>query len=320
MNNLQSLMKRARDLSWQKFGKQITFYHPGMFRYDGVWGRYPAISITGKSCVLQCDHCKAKLLESMILVTTPNELIERCRRLEEVGNVGCLLTGGFQNDGTLPWDDFIPAIRTIKEATNLFISVHSGIINIQTARKLKSARVNQALFEVIGDEETLKNVYHATFGLKSIESSLEALKSAGIPTVPHIVVGLDHGKIKGEYKAIEIIKRYHPEALVIVSFMPLSGTPMEESLPPSPQDIATVIATARIEIPTVPISLGCARERGNAEIDVLAVDCGVNRIAIPSEKAIERAQEYGLRITWEKSCCSVSPNLSEVNNDEKRKP
>jgi len=309
MNDLPRLMKRARDLSWQKFGKQITFYHPGMFRYDGAWGRYPAISLTGKSCALQCDHCKAKLLESMILVTTPNELIEKCKRLEEAGNVGCLLTGGFRKDGTLPWDDFIPAIRNIKETTNLFISIHSGIVDVSTARKLKSAGVNQALLDVIGDEDTLKKIYHADFGLKSIETSLEALERVGIPTVPHIVVGLDHGKIKGEYRAIEIIKRYDPEALVIVSFMPLSGTPMEKFLPPSPQEIATVIATARIEIPTVPLSLGCARERGNAEIDILAIDCGVNRIALPSEKAIERAHEYGLRITWEKSCCSVFPGF-----------
>ncbi|MFH1101010.1 MAG: radical SAM protein [Methanobacteriota archaeon] len=313
MNDLQKLIENARCLSWQMFGKQIIFYHPGMFRYGDVWGRYPAISITGKRCELHCEHCKAKLLESMIAVTTPDELIETCRRMKERGDVGCLLTGGFRKDGTLPWNDFIPAIRTIKETTKLFVSIHSGIVDFQTARKLKSAGVNQALLDIIGDEETLKNVYHADFELKKIKMSLAALQQAGIPTVPHIVIGLNHGEIKGEYQAIQIIKQYNPEALVFVSLMPLPGTPMERSVPPSPQEIARVIATARIEIPTVPFSLGCARERGNEEIDVLAIDCGVNRIALPSEKAIEQAKKYGLKITWEKSCCSVSPTRHEVN-------
>ena len=38
----------------------------------------------------------------------------------------------------------------------------------------------------------------------------------------------------------------------------------------------------------------------------LAVDAGINRIAIPAEEAIERAKEYGLEILFKKTCCSVS--------------
>ena len=307
MNDVQTLIEKARNLSWHRFGKCITFYHPGMFRYEGEWGRYPAISITGKNCELHCKHCSAKLLESMIPVTTPNELIETCQTIEKQGNIGCLITGGFRKDGTLPWNDYIPALKTITETTDLFVSIHSGIVDFQTAQDLKRAGVNQALIDIIGDEETLRNVYHTDFPINNIEKSLAALEHAGIPTVPHVVIGLNHGIITGEYQAIQIIKKYNPEALVFVCLMPLPGTPMENITPPSPQEIIRVIATARLEIPAPPISLGCARQRGNTEIDVLAVDCGVNRIALPSDKAIEQAQKYDLKITWEKSCCSVSP-------------
>lgn len=315
MNDLNKLIAKSRAISWQKFGKKITFYHPGMFRYDGKWGKYPAISITGKHCELQCDHCKSKILESMIFATTPEELIEKCIRLEELGNTGCLISGGSQRDGTIPWYNFISAIKTVKETTNLFISIHSGIIDFQMAKKLKNAGVDQALIDVIGDEETFKKIYHVNFGIAKIEESLDALRSVNIPIIPHIVVGLDYGRIKGEYNAIDLIKRYGPEVLVIVSLMSLSGTPMKDTLPPSPQEIAKIIATARIEMTDVPISLGCARERANSKIDVLAVECGVNRIAIPSDEAIKKAQEYGLDIIWKKTCCSVPIKTEEVRNE-----
>lgn len=312
MNDLDKLITRSREISWQTFGKKITFYHPGMFKYNGRWGKYPAISITGKHCELQCDHCKSKILESMIFATTPEELIEKCIRLDELSNIGCLISGGSQRDGSIPWHDFISAIKTVKETTNLFISIHSGIIDYQTAKKLKDAGVDQVLIDVIGDEETFKKVYHLNSGITKIEESLDALRKADLSTIPHIVVGLDYGRIKGEYHAIDLIKRYDPEVLVIVSLMPLSGTPMEDILPPSPEEIAKIIATARIEMTDVPISLGCARERADFKIDVLAVECGVNRIAIPSEEAIKKAQEYGLDIIWKKACCSVPIITKEV--------
>ena len=312
MNDLDKLITKSREISWRRFGKKITFYHPGMFKYNGKWGNYPAISITGKHCELQCDHCNSKILESMIFATTPEELIEKCIRLEELGNAGCLISGGSQKDGTIPWYNFIPAIKAVKETTNLFISIHSGIIDYQMAKKMKDAGVDQALIDVIGDEETFKKIYHVNFGITKIEESLDALKNAGLSIIPHIVVGLDYGKIKGEYHAIDLIKRYNPEVLVIVSLKRLSGTPMRDILPPNPEEIAKIIATARIEMTDVSISLGCARERANSLIDVLAVECGVNRIAIPSEEAIKKAQEYGLDILWKKTCCSVPINLKEV--------
>jgi len=305
MSDFEELAKRAREIAWKNFGKKITFYLPSMFCYEGRWGRYPAISVTGKNCMLQCDHCKGKLLEPMIYATTPEQLIKSCVKLSRQGDLGCLISGGLQGDGTMPWHGFVSAIEFIKKTTNLFISVHCGILDFQTAKKLKSAGVDQALIDVVGDDETLRKVYHVEFGIEKIAASLNALRQAGIPTIPHIVVGLDYGKINGEYKAIDIIKDYEPEAVVIVSLMPLPETTMESVLPPSSEQIAEVILNARNEMPNTPVSLGCARRRGDSRIDILAVDCGVNRIAIPSEDAIKRAQEYGLEIEWQETCCSL---------------
>ncbi|MDO9537802.1 MAG: hypothetical protein Q7J68_05750 [Thermoplasmata archaeon] len=316
MSELEELMAKAREASWRIHGKKIIFYHPGMFRYHDKWGRYSAISITGSSCELLCEHCKARLLKPMIDVSTPQKLIDTCLELEKQGDIGCLITGGFGKDGTLPWDDFLEAIKTVKESTGLHISVHGGIIGPDLACRMKEAGIDQALIDVVGDAETMKNVLHLDTGPEAIESTLKSLKHAGIPTAPHIVVGLDYGRITGEYEAIQMIKRHGPEALVIVSLMPLSGTPMCDIVPPSPEDIARIIATARLEMPDIPISLGCARDRRSPETDVLAVDCGVNRMAIPSDEAIKRAEYYGLTVEWQRTCCSVPFAIKEVKDDK----
>ncbi|MBI5001442.1 MAG: radical SAM protein [Euryarchaeota archaeon] len=185
MRGLDELMARARNASWERFDRRIAFYHPGMFRYEGKWGQYSAISITGDSCELQCDHCKARLLEPMIHATTPETLVKTCQDLEKRGDRGCLITGGFRKDGTLLWDTFIDAIRTVKETTNLHISIHGGIIGSDMAESMKEAGIDQVLLDVIGDDETLKKVFHVDFGLEKIVETLDSLTNVRMPIVPH---------------------------------------------------------------------------------------------------------------------------------------
>jgi len=74
--------------------------------------------------------------------------------------------------------------------------------------------------------------------------------------------------------------------------------------------VADIIAEARFKMTGTKISLGCARQRGNSRLEVLAVDAGVNRMALPSEEAIARAMDYGLDIKYQRTCCSVSQDLS----------
>lgn len=304
--NTTELLEQARRISWDKFGKKITFYLPGMFTIDGETGRYPAVSITGSSCALNCDHCGARILETMTNVSSPEQLIEECETLAKKGALGCLISGGSGADGRLPWDVFAPAIRQVKEKTGLFISVHTGLLDGERAHMLKEAGIDQALIDVVGDQDTFSKIYHIDDGFWRIEETLAALKEAGIQTIPHIVVGLNYGEISGEYKALELIRRYGPACLVIVVFMPIAGTKMETVSPPAPEEVAELIAAARLAMPDTHISLGCARPRSkySERLEELAVDAGVNRMALWSEKALNRARRYGLDIQFTKTCCS----------------
>lgn len=309
MDELSILLERARTLSWAHFGKRITFYLPGMIRYEDERGRYPAISLTGEQCVLNCDHCGGLLLRSMIAATTPQALVDQCLRLEQRGDVGCLLTGGSRRDGTLPWLRFVEAIAEVKQRTKLTVSIHTGLIDNETARRLKEAGVDQALIDVIGSDQTLREVYHLDQSVDAIRRSLHALSAAGMDLVPHIVVGLHYGRIVGEYAALEMIREVVDgvDALVFVSLMPLRGTPMWDAPSPPPEEVGRLIATARVQMPTTVISLGCARSRGKEgwRIEEYAIDAGVNRMAIKSDRAIERARVHGLEIDYRYTCCSV---------------
>ena len=304
-------LEAARRISWENFGKQITFYIPGMFFCNGIKGKYPGISITGNQCSLSCDHCGALILKTMIPTESPEELLKKCIQLEKKGNYGVLLSGGCTKKGKLPWQKFIPTIAEIKRKTNLFISIHSGLIDYRDALALKTAGVDQALIDVVGNDETYKKVYHVPFGVVEIQKAMEALQKAGLPTVPHVVCGLDYGRITGEEQALEMISQFPVDQVVIVSLMNLKGTQMETAIPPDAHDVAHIIAKARTLMPETCISLGCARQRGNVLMETYAIDAGINRMALPSEEAILRAKFHDLEIRYQKTCCSVTKNFAD---------
>lgn len=319
MQNLNDRLRLARESSYRKFGRQIIFYLPGMFTYDGLTGKYPAISITGNQCELRCDHCQGKTLIGMIHAGTSDSLLDKCLRLAEKGMQGVLISGGCDEEGRLPWNDVIPAIGEVKRRTDLYISIHCGLIDFQTARRLKESGIDEALIDVIGDDQTYQHICHLKFGTSRIEQSLASLQNAGLRMVPHIVCGLHYGKMKGERRAVEIISRFEVRQVVIVSLMGIPGTPLWGSSPPEAEDIAEIIAETRFKMPAARISLGCARQRGNVSTEILAIDAGVNRMALPSEEAIQHAMNYGLDIRYQKTCCSVSRDCSLENWQGTRK-
>jgi uncharacterized radical SAM superfamily protein len=107
-----------------------------------------------------------------------------------------------------------------------------------------------------------------------------------------------------------MIAGFDPAQVVIVSLMKLAGTPLEAVDTPKAEDVAEIIAGARLLMPDTLISLGCARQRGDVELEILAIDAGINRIALPSEEALSHAKKRGINIRYQRTCCSVSRDFS----------
>jgi hypothetical protein len=290
--------------------KKAHFYAPSFIYYKTSYycsspTRFPTVSVTGTACALNCKHCGGKILQTMHPANTPEKLFELGAELKQHGALGCLVSGGCLPDGSVPLKQFIPAIEKIKRKLGLTVFVHTGIIDSYTAVALKNAGVDAALIDIIGSDETINRIYNLNVTTKDYAKSLKALHEAGLNFMPHVIVGLHDGKLKGELNALKIIASAKPSALVVIAFMPIPGTAMAKVKPPQPADITKVTATARLMFPQTPLALGCVRPKGKhrAETDVLALKAGVDAIAFPSEEAVKYAEKQGYTFSFSSYCC-----------------
>jgi len=98
---------------------------------------WPAVSITGSDCKLQCDHCKAKILAPMIPARTPEELWRVVQGLVANGAQGMLLTGGSNHRNEVEYDPYYPVVRRIKDNWPSFkIAVHTALVDAGTVRSM----------------------------------------------------------------------------------------------------------------------------------------------------------------------------------------
>lgn len=130
----------------------IEAYIPG--------SRFPDISITGSSCQLQCDYCRARYLRLMEHVMTPKQLYDTIRSLVKRGARGILISGGFDRDGRLPIEPFLPVIRDAKRDFDVVVSVHAGLVNRELAEKLRSHGIDIVDYELILDPYVIKAIKH----------------------------------------------------------------------------------------------------------------------------------------------------------------
>jgi len=308
--DLKSKIRKARELSWAYFGRRICFYVPSFMYYRSRYFKFsrfnfPSISITGRGCSLKCKHCGGKILETMIPAETPEKLLKALRRIKARGALGCLISGGCLPNGSVPLYRFLDAIAEAKKM-GLRVVVHTGLLDLEAAESLREAGVDAVSIDIIGSEETIREIYNLNASVRDYERSLRALQIAGVPFTPHVLVGLHYGELRGEFNALSMISKYDPSALIVIVFFPIRGTEMERFKPPSPEEVARVLVQARALMPKVPIALGCARPKGKHRVqtDVLAVEAGVNGIAFPEDEAVEKAFNMGLKVSFSPLCCS----------------
>jgi uncharacterized radical SAM superfamily protein len=310
LNELQSEAFRIRKV---QFDNDLTFSIPNTLSYHhehfpSQHYRFAALSVTGTRCALRCEHCKGTLLQSMIPVEDPNTFYETMDRLHTHGAQGVLVSGGADEKGEVPLKKFIPAMKTLKRKDSQFkIIVHTGLIQREMAKELKEAGVDQILIDVIGDNDTIRDVYHLDKRVEDYEETLWMLKEMGHRLAPHIIIGHHFGEIRGEWKALEIITRIGVETIVLVIIKPLLPFEKGWGTIPKPDETSRISAAARILNPTTPIRMGCIRPAHpwKAEMEKGFIRSGVNTIAYPLQGTIEYAKELGLETKFIEMCCSL---------------
>lgn len=310
MTDLSAVVQKAWETR-QRFEPKIWFSAPGAKHYENQYyanhiHSFVNLSVTGEACACRCDHCDGKLLQSMIGTPTPLEMRRVVDQLLDKGCRGILVSGGANSQGEVPLLSFVEAMAYASQM-GLKVLVHSGLINRETAIGLKAAGVDQVLMDVIGDENTIRQVYHLDQRPDDYLRAMLFCREADLNIAPHVVIGLHYGQIRGERQALEMIQQAEPETIILVILTPACGTAMAVVQPPTLAEVGEVIATARVINPDTPITLGCARPPGQykRQVEIQAVNCGVNGIAYPDEATVVYAQSKGLRTMFSEECCSL---------------
>jgi uncharacterized radical SAM superfamily protein len=240
--------------------------------------------------------------------TSPETLLKRCRDLANRGARGVLISGGSDARGHVPLLEFGDAIKEVKDTLDLTVVVHTGLVDEQTVNILKDAKIDAAMLDIIGDEAVAREIYHIENGPEKMRRSLELLRVNGVPSVPHVLVGLNYGKPTGELNALQIISENSPEAVVIIALSPVRNTPMANANPPSPELIGRILTVSRMAFRTTPVLLGCARPIGQHKIDTdqYAISSGVNGVAYISQEGVDFARSKALNPVFVDECCSLA--------------
>jgi lipoyl synthase len=304
-------MSAARERDRETRRAEIRFFVPGVKHYDNrYYSNHPSsfahLSITGDSCARRCAHCDGRLLQTMLGATSLEAMRKIIDKLLENGCRGILVSGGSDARGEVPLRDFAEGLNYAKQE-GLKVLVHGGLVRRETAVRLKEAGVDQVLLDVIGDERTIREVCRLD---RKPEDYLQAMlycREAGLSIAPHVVIGLDFCRIRGELRALEMIRRADPETIVLVIVTPARGTAMAGIFPPPAAKTAEIMAAARALHPVTPIALGCMRPPGlyKRQAEIMAIDLGVNGIAYPDEATVAYAESRGLEAVFSEECCCL---------------
>ncbi len=269
---------------------------------------FPAFSITAGGCALMCDHCEAKILEPMLPAIRPQMLDQKVRQLIETeGLQGFLLSGGSDKRNEIRYSRYYPVVEKLKrDFPHLRIAIHTALTDQAGAREMASAGVDVAMLDIIGAEQTIREVYHLNRPVDDFEATLEALCSTSMQISPHIVIGLHYGRILGEANALDILTRHFTHALVLVVIMPFYAKP-GTFVTPGTRDVGRIFLEARHRLPDRQVLLGCARPPGMHKrvTDAYAVMAGLDGIAFPADGAVAVADTIGRPFHQAHACCSI---------------
>lgn len=309
----------AYDAAWsirrEHFPDDVYFHAPSIKQYETSEfevrddEEFVPLSVTGNACALGCDHCGGSILESMEPVADTDHLSKVSQDLGERDAEGMLLSGGCDPQGRVPHEEYLDGIREAAEQ-DLTVALHTGLVDDpEVAEEYAEAGADAALVDIIGAEETIQEVYNMDDRTPAdYERTLANLEAADIKPIPHVVVGLHYGELLGEWDALEMIARHDVHSLVLVILMPLQGSPMMGVEPPEPEAVGEVFRRARELLPETTIMLGCGRPKHDdysIDVEVRALQSGLNGIAFPSDGIIGFADELGLDPVLEPRCCSL---------------
>ncbi len=286
-HQLESILKRAWQVRRENFSDTVVFSAPG---------RTMSVSVTGNECAMNCAHCCGIYLRGM-------SSLKKALSSSRGEKSSYLVSGGSNELGRVPLMEHWAELKKLANRGKL--NLHTGLVTEEEARRLAEI-ASVVSFDFVGDNDTISAVYNRSFTVDDYLESYRYLQKY-TRVVPHICIGLDRGRIRGEYRALHLLKQEKVEAISMIIFRPTTGTAFSDCSPPRPEDVGRFMAETRIMFPETPLYLGCMRPGGGYRelVDVYAINAGLNKIVLPAPAARRLALDKGLNIVLSEECCSL---------------
>lgn len=283
-------------LSWQARKEA----RPPVFETVYPSGTVP-VSVTGHTCSLQCPHCGGKYLHHM----EPVEALDSVLVRNDVKSI--LLSGGCNENGRVPLAGHVDYVkdRISESGKSVRVNAHPGVATREDA-ELIADFASVISYDFVLDDRTIKECFGFNLSGEDYVDTLRNLRKGSAKVVPHILVGLYKGSIRGEYEAIEFLSKEGVREIIFIVFIPTPKTRWANLLPPDMDSVLRLLAWTRINNPEMKITLGCMRPHGayRQELDLRALELGVDGIVHPHRGAVRGATERGLEILRKEECCA----------------
>ena len=278
------------------------------------------ISITGRDCELMCRHCRKELLKGMPeagdskkLVGLVENYIEKARNnSKNTGNgslKGILISGGFDPEGKLPVNNILSGVKELKSKYPfLTIYIHAGFLDEDEVVALKSSGVDVVLVNLIGSQKAISEVYNLkdrTY--KDYLDNIKLLKDHGLKVSPHIIIGLEDGKLSDEYRTVKDALALGVDSLVFVVLKKATRAADFISSKVPHDEIIRLVKYARELSSDVLLSFGCAKPPGSSRhlLEIGLIKAGIDSMAFPAEETIRFAVENKIAHTFVEKCCAI---------------
>jgi FO synthase subunit 1 len=214
-----------------------------------------------KNCRNRCAYCGFRVDEPHLM--SPSEVKSLLAKVRDAREA--LFTFGERPDETYleirqklrdyGFSDFIDYVISMNRLAiefGLLPHTNAGILRHDELKKLKSLNASMGLML----EQAVELECHAESPGKKPEVRVKTIKDAGklsIPFTTGILVGIGETSYDREYSLeviAEIHKNYgHIQEAIIQNFKPKKGTPMENTSPPSAEEMLETVKAARRILP-----------------------------------------------------------------------
>lgn len=125
----------------------------------------------------------------MLYAENPDMFVKLIDNLVENDVKGVLISGGFNREGYLPIEPFLPVIKNVKKKHDLVICVHIGLAHAKLIEELGAVEVDVIDYEFTLDQQYIRELRGLNRNVEDYVNTMDFMIQNGLNVVPHVPLG-----------------------------------------------------------------------------------------------------------------------------------